>query len=173
MPPLWEVRVRTPINVARKPLSCPPAQPSSALLHPMASPAYDPSAMYMKPVCMRKERARTPSLCLYRSKALVKPILRSTSARSPANNPIRVRMHTRKENSASLHHTLSNTHIVRSLSPNSRTPRHRDEQGKPVRQKYELTHDQIAEEAGELGVSGVGGDFTILFEPNSRRTEGV
>ena len=118
MPPLWEVRVRTPINVARKPLSCPPAQPSSALLHPMASPAYDPSAMYMKPVCMRKERARTPSLCLYRSKALVKPIPRSTSARSPAYNPIRVRMHTWKENSASLHHTLSNTHIVWWICPN-------------------------------------------------------
>ena len=126
--------------------------------------------MYTNPVCMRKERARAPSLCLYRSKALVKPIPRSTSARSPAYNPIRVRMHTWKENSASLHHTLSNTHIVRSLSPNCRTLRHRDEQGKPVRQKYEFPHDKIAEEAGQLGVSGVRGDFTILFEPNSRRT---
>ena len=42
-----------------------------------------------------------------------------------------------------------------------------------MRQKYEFTHDKIAEEADELGVSGVDGDFTILFEPNSRRTEGV
>ena len=71
--------------------------------------------MCTKPVCVTKERARTPSLCLYRSKALVKPIPRSTSARSPAYNPIRICILGRKTRLVCIIHSL--IHILSDRYP--------------------------------------------------------